>query len=91
MIIQKTKTGNVAADAIAACLAHYRKFGRRVQYIELDRLWWVLFTDFVKSKDESLVFDDEIQFRNVTIRKGSRLHSQRLIAILEPLKVVAQA
>jgi hypothetical protein len=74
-----TKTGNIAVDMIYACLEHYKQHRKKVQYVNLDKLYWIMFTEWMKRHAPEKPFtDDGIQFNNTIIRKGHRFMGQHL-------------
>jgi hypothetical protein len=90
------RTGNIAVDMVTACLRHYRKFHKRVQYVNLSANFWDLFKRWMGEKAPEQAFTDEgIAFdhggQTVIIRKGHRFMTQNLEAQLYPDMKKAEA
>lgn len=70
-------TGNVCIDMIYAALQHYKKFGRKIKTVSLNKSHWRLFSEYMKREQNLIeVRDDGVQFKNVLIRKGTRFQTK---------------
>jgi hypothetical protein len=90
------RTGNIAVDMTTACLRHYRKFHKRVQYVNLSANFWDLFKRWMGENAPEIEFTDEgIGWdhggQTVIIRKGHRFMTQNLEAQLYPDMKKAEA
>jgi hypothetical protein len=72
------KTGNIAVDMIAACLAHYKRFNRKIKTITLSHGRWNMFVEYSKKNRPETIIHDEIIFRNVTLKKGHRFMRENM-------------
>lgn len=79
----KSLTGNIAVDAVGACIAHYKGFGKRVKVITLSRKWWTAFERYAKENRPDFEFKNEIEFKNVILRKGSAFMLKNLVVELK--------
>lgn len=87
-----TRVGNIAVDMIIACLAHYRKFHKRVEFINLSANFWNEFRKWMgKNAPEKEFTDDGIAFnhggKDVIIRKGHRFMTKNLEVQLHKEKI----
>jgi hypothetical protein len=64
------KSGNLAIDMIIACIAHYKKHGRTIKYINLSHAYWQMMSDYLKEYRPEFYFEDQLKYGDVTVRKG---------------------
>ena len=91
--MQKTKTFNIAADMITDCLAHYKKYGKQVECILLSHKYWNIFLRHLAinapEHEAAAHIAGAIDFKNVTIKKGSHFQAENLVPELK--KIIANA
>jgi hypothetical protein len=81
-------TGNIAIDMTAACIDHYRRRGKKIAYIRLEKCKWILFCAFIKEKIPMYDFSDGIvNFDGVEVTEGSTLQVTALYAEMFKEKV----
>lgn len=68
---QKKYKPNVAIDMVSACLAHYKKFNRPVETITLSQGLFEKWKSGMLERKPDLEIHDQMDFRDVTVRKGS--------------------
>ncbi len=74
----KNIKGNVAADAVMACVKFYKK-KRKIRYINLCYSWWVMWRDMIFDIEPGIVIPDEgIDFKGMIIRRGTKFMKQKL-------------
>lgn len=78
-IINREKR-NPVADTILAAVQHYARFNRSIDVIELEKIRWHIFKNWVMSFDSELEIRDEVQFQDITVKLGSKFQ-------LEPMKI----
>lgn len=78
LIGSKNNQKNLTVDMLVAAIKHYKVRGRRIKSITVHPLYWNLFKEYMNVNAEDIKFDDEIQFRNVLLRKGSKKQTERL-------------
>lgn len=72
-------TGNPAIDMVAACINHCERYGKRIAEIRLNHKYWRMFCEGVKRLDETIdTSDNEVNFDNVTVRKGTMFQTKQL-------------
>lgn len=80
---------NIAIDMVAACLAHYKKFKRPVKSITLNEALWFKWKEGIQERADvkGVTFEnyEEIEFRNVTIIKGSKFMTKNMTVVLKEL------
>lgn len=71
------RTGNMAIDMISACMAHHKQHNKKVKFIYLSHKYWNSFIRFIGEKTpeaaEQINTAEAAEFKNVMIKKGSRL------------------
>jgi hypothetical protein len=87
------KTGNLAIDMVCECVAHYKKMGKKVKYINLSTFLWLQFKDGIRKLEPTIekVDDEGIMFGNTIIRKGHRFQVENLEVEFYHQIITAQA
>ncbi len=81
------KTGNPAVDMVYAAVQHYKRFGRKVKTVSLDRSYWNLFDAFMNEQENADKVDitpDGIQFNDLLVRRGTQFQKDRIEIELYP-------
>ena len=78
-IINREKR-NPVADTILAAINHYKKYERYIDTIELEKVRWEIFKNWVMSFDSELEIRDEVQFQDIRVKLGGKFQ-------LEPMKI----
>ena len=68
------QTGNIAVDMVAACINHCERFGKKVEFIRLDKIHWTMFIGYVLEHIPAYdLSDGYVDFDGVTVTEGSFL------------------
>jgi hypothetical protein len=78
-IINRQKS-NPVADMIGAAVRHYERFNRYIDIVELEKVRWNIFKEWVMSFDSALEIRDEVRWQDLTVKLGSKLQ-------VEPVKI----
>jgi len=78
-IINREKR-NPVADTILAAVNHYKKYERYIDTIELEKVRWEIFKNWVMSFDSQLEIRDEVHWQDLKVKLASRLQ-------IEPMKI----
>ena len=71
-------TGNVVVDTIYEALKYY-KGKKKMKVVNLDKVRWRLFSDYMKKQDNKEVdMSQGVQFKNLLVRPGSRFMKERM-------------
>jgi hypothetical protein len=76
---------NVAIDMVLACIKHYKRYGRKVRAITLSDRYFHILKNGLLERDETLLIEDKVEFKDVTIFQGSTLMIKPLQEVLEPI------
>ena len=88
LIINKTEKKfkpNIAINMVAAALDHYKKFNRPVKEIILNEALFIKWKQGMLERDETLEIDEQMDFKNCSVKKGSKLMTKNMEVILKPL------
>lgn len=87
------KTGNLAADMILSCIAHYSLQNRIVDFVSLSPTYWDMFRVFVGKQNEKAEIDMQIngaiKFKSIVVKKGSPYQREPIIAEFDGKTMVA--
>jgi len=72
------KTGNIAVDMVTACLAHNKRGTRKIKSISLIPKYWGMFLKHAEKLHPEVEIENEIVFKNVTLKKGSAFMVENL-------------
>lgn len=83
LINSKKKAPNLAIDMVKACLAHYKRWERPVDTITLCPQLFNRFKEGIEHKAGDALIYDRVEFKDVTVLKGSQFMVERMTVKLK--------
>ncbi len=86
LILNKTQyRPNIAIDMVLNCIRHYKRFEKPLKEIILDHALFHKWREGMLERDETLEIIDRMEFKDVTIKRGSKFMSEPLIVTFKDL------